>query len=104
RVTEHEPPVGPEAVAEVREMFSESRGPFDKPEIVAEVVADAEQRVLRVQEVVVPRNRSLPRRLAAADARRHRLCEEPVEAERAHEPEVRVDADDLIAIARRVAR
>src|SRR5438093_6731043 len=47
------PPLRTKADPEVGEMFSESRWPFDEPEVVAEVVTHAEQRVLRVQEVVV---------------------------------------------------
>ena len=74
--------------------------PLDEAHVVAKVVADAEQRVLRVEEVVVPDDRALAGHLAARDAGRERPGEKPVDAERFHEPEVRVDAGDLIAIAR----
>ena len=59
------PPLGPEADAEVDEMLADA-GPLDEADVVAEIVADAEQRVLRVQEVVVPDDRAFARHLAAA--------------------------------------
>jgi hypothetical protein len=63
--------------------------------------ADAEQRVLRVQEVVVPDDRALARRLAAVHTQGSPTSPKSVEAERLEEAEIRVDAGDLVAIARR---
>src|SRR5262245_41674139 len=93
----------PVADAEVDEVLAHA-GPLDEPDVVAEVVADAEQRVLRVDAVVVPRHRALPGELAAVDAGRRRPGEERIDAERADEAEVRVDADDAVAIARQSGR
>ena len=73
--------------------------PLDEADVVAEVVADAEQRVLRVEEIVVPHHRALAGHLAAVTPGVERLREKPVEAERLHEPEVRVDAGHLVAVA-----
>ena len=84
---------------EVGEVLADA-GALDEADVVAEIVADREQRVLRVQEVVVPDDRALARHLAAADAGRLRLREKPVDAQRAVEAEVRVGAVDAVVVAR----
>ena len=89
----------PEADAEVDEVLADA-GPLDEADVVAEVVADAEQRVLRVQRscrstTIEP----LPAISPPADAGRERLREKPVDAERPEEAEVRVDAGDLVVVA-----
>src|SRR4030095_5941146 len=61
-------------------------------------------RILRMDEIVVPCRRSLPRHLTAGHAWRERPREEAVDAERLHEAEVRVDAGDCVAVRGRAAR
>src|SRR5206468_4260038 len=79
-------------------------GPFDEPDVVAEVIADGEQRILGVDEIVVPGCGSLARELAARHARRERLREEAVQAEGAYEAEIRVDAGHLVPVVGRTPR
>src|SRR5205823_13594978 len=97
---DHEPsdPLAPLADAEVDEVLPAPRS-LDEPDVVAEIVADAQQRILRVQAIVVPRDRSLARAFAGLHARRGRPRQETVDAERADEPEIRVDAGNAVAIA-----
>src|SRR5262245_60947700 len=95
---EFPPPLGSEPDAEVDEVLADT-ATLDEPHVVAKVVADAEQRVLRMEEVVVPDDRALAGHLAAGDAGCERSGKKPVDAEGFHEPEVRVDAGDLVAIA-----
>ncbi len=99
------PPRGfrPFAHAEVHEVFSHADA-FQIADVVAEVVADREKRILRVQRVVVPRDGTLAGDLPARVARRERSGQERIDAERAYEPEVGVDADDLVVVSGRVRR
>ena len=55
--------------AEVDEVLADA-GALDEADVVAEVVAQREKRVLRVEEVVVPRDRALRGELALGGARR----------------------------------
>src|SRR5207245_4562940 len=79
------PPFGPEADAEIDEMLADAT-PLDEADVVAEVVADAQQGILRVEEVVVPDDRPLAGHLAAVHLRRGRLREEAVDAQRGPAP------------------
>src|SRR6266571_7810490 len=96
-------PRRPRPDAEIDEMLAHA-GPLDEPDVVTEVIADGEKRILRVHEIVVPGRRSLSRDLAAVDSRRKRLRHESVQTECAHEPEIRIDAGHLIPVAAAAAR
>ena len=75
------PPLRPEADPEVGEVLADP-APLDEADVVAEVVADGEERVLRVQEVVVPDTDPLPAISPPSTPGVAGLREEPVEAER----------------------
>ena|SRR5437773_7647144 len=90
-------PFGPVANPEIGEVLADP-GPLDEPDVVAEMVADREEGVLPVDAVVVPRGGSFPGQLATAQPGRPRSREKPVEAQRLDEPEVRVDAGNLVAV------
>src|SRR5262245_3796278 len=92
-------PLRPLADAEIDEMLQHA-GSLDEPDVVLEVVADRQQRVLRVDEVVVPSRRDLSRHLAVAHFRRERPRQKAVEAQRLEETEIGVEPSDLIAIRR----
>src|SRR5947209_14233251 len=57
-------PPGSRPQAEVDEMFA-AAGSLDEADVVAKMIADREQRILAVDEVVVPRHRPLACELAA---------------------------------------
>ena len=88
----------PRAHAEVGEMLADA-GALDETDVVAEIIADRQQRILRVQEVVVPDDRTLAGHLTVAHAGRFRFREKPVDAERAMEAEVRVGAVHAVVVA-----